>query len=72
MILFYCKDFIDGSQDIEALKFGGYINNDSIDLYKMPLLNTHGLATEYCEVTSKVAAGTIKDYQKNIYEKYLE
>ena len=46
--------------------------NYSIDLYKMPLLNTHGLADEYCDVANRVAAGTIKEYQRNaVYEEFL-
>lgn len=45
---------------------------DSIDLYKMPLLNTHGLAAEYCDVVDRVASGTIREYQRDIvYEEFI-
>lgn len=44
----------------------------SIDLYKMPLLNTHGLAREYGNVVKKVASGEIKEYQRNIvFDEFL-
>lgn len=44
----------------------------SIDLYKMPLLNTHGLAREYCRVVEKVSSGEIKEYQREIlFEEFL-
>ena len=46
--------------------------NNSIDLYKMPLLNTHSLAAEYCDVVSRVHAGTIKEYQRNeVYNEFI-
>ena len=38
----------------------------SIDLYRMPLLNTHGLAEEYCDVANKVNSGEVKEYQRDI------
>lgn len=38
----------------------------SIDLYRMPLLNTHGLAEEYCNVANKVKSGEVKEYQRDI------
>jgi len=44
----------------------------SIDLYKMPLLNTHGLAYEYCDVAQKVAEGTIKEHQRiEVYNEFI-
>lgn len=44
----------------------------SIDLYKMPLLNTHGLAAEYCDVSRRVADGSIKEYQRTaVFEEFL-
>lgn len=46
--------------------------NNSIDLYKMPLLNTHSLAAEYCDVVSRVNAGSIKEYQRNeVYNEFI-
>ena len=48
------------------------LSNASIDLYKMPLLNTHGLAAEYCDVVKRVSDGTIKEYQRDIvYEEFI-
>lgn len=38
----------------------------SIDLYRMPLLNIHGLAEEYCDVANKVNSGEVKEYQRDI------
>lgn len=44
----------------------------SIDLYKMPLLNTHSLAAEYCDVAKRVAIGTIREYQQTIvFEEFI-
>lgn len=44
----------------------------AIDLYKMPLLNTHGLAYEYCDVAKKVANGTFKEYQRTeVYNEFI-
>ena len=55
------------AQRIEEMLF-----DYSIDLYKMPLLNTHGLAREYCRVVEKVASGEIKEYQREIlFEEFL-
>lgn len=55
------------AQRIEEMLF-----DYSIDLYKMPLLNTHGLAREYCRVVEKVSSGEIKEYQREIlFEKFL-
>ena len=45
----------------------------TIDLYKMPLLNTHGLASEYCEVSQKVNKGIISKYHRdNLFEEFKE
>lgn len=55
------------AQRIEEMLF-----DYSIDLYKMPLLNTHGLAREYCKVVEKVSSGEIKEYQREIlFEEFL-
>ena len=55
------------AQRIEEMLF-----DYSIDLYKMPLLNTHGLAREYCRVVEKVSSGEIKEYQREIlFEEFL-
>lgn len=55
------------AQRIEEMLF-----DYSIDLYKMPLLNTHGLAREYCRVVEKVLSGEIKEYQREIlFEEFL-
>ncbi len=55
------------AQRIEEMLF-----DYSIDLYKMPLLNTHSLAREYCEVVGKVSSGEIKEYQREIlFEEFL-
>lgn len=44
----------------------------SIDLYRMPLLNTHGLAEEYCDVWNKVDLNEVKEYQRDIvFEEFL-
>lgn len=49
------------------------LTNHSIDLFKMPLLNTHGLADEYCDVANRVKAGGIIDYQLTaVYEEFIE
>ena len=49
------------------------LSNNSIDLYKMPLLNTHGLASEYCNIVKKVSDGTIKEYQRDIvFEEFID
>lgn len=45
----------------------------SIDLYRMPLLNTHGLICEYCNVANKVNSGEVKEYQRDIvYDELLK
>ena len=42
-------------------------------LYKMPLLNTHGLIIEYLNVDKKMKKGEVKEYQREIvYEELLE
>lgn len=46
--------------------------NYSIDLYKMPLLNTHALAAEYRDIAVRVTASTIKEYQRDVvYEEFI-
>lgn len=43
----------------------------SIDLYRMPLLNTHGLAEEYCEIAKKV--DDIREYQRDVvFEEFVD
>lgn len=45
----------------------------SIDLYRMPLLNTHQLLYEYCSVYAKVEFEGVKEYQRNIvFDELLE
>ena len=56
------------SQRLEEMLF-----NYTIDLFRMPLLNTHGLADEYCKVAKKVKTNDIKEYQKNIvFDEFVE
>lgn len=38
----------------------------SVDLYRMPLLNTHGLIYEYCNIYHKVKFDGVKEYQRDI------
>lgn len=46
--------------------------SNSIDLYKMPLLNTHGLAVEYCDVSKKVDEGIVREYQRTaVYDEFI-
>lgn len=46
--------------------------NYTIDLFRMPLLNTHGLAYEYCEIAKKVHKNEIKEYQLiQIYDEFI-
>ena len=43
------------------------------DLYKMPLLNTHGLINEYSIVSYKMTLGEVKEYQGDIiFEELVE
>lgn len=45
----------------------------SVDLYRMPLLNTHGLLYEYCNIYAKVEFEGVKEYQRNIvFDELLE
>ena len=45
----------------------------SIDLYRMPLLNTHQLLYEYCSVYAKVEFEGVKEYQRNnLFDELLE
>lgn len=45
----------------------------SIDLYRMPLLNTHGLIDEYCEIAKKVDLKEVKEYQRErVFDEFLE
>lgn len=68
---------IDPSCDADGIVFFAQrleemLSNYSIDLYKMPLLNTHGLAAEYCDVTKRVAEGKIKEYQRTaVYDEFI-
>ena len=46
--------------------------SNSIDLYKMPLLNTHSLAAEYCDVVERIAAGSLKEhYRTAVYDEFI-
>lgn len=38
--------------------------SNSSDLHRMPLLNTHGLAAEYCDVAERVAKGVLKEHYR--------
>jgi len=43
------------------------------DLYKMPLLNIHGLVNEYSSVADKIQLGKVKEYQGTvIFEELVE
>ena len=55
-----------------AQRFEEMLSKESIDLNKMPLLNTCSLATEYCQVTQKVSSGDIKEYQRDaVFEEFI-
>lgn len=48
------------------------LSSNSIDLYKMPLLNTHSLAAEYCDVAERVANGSLKEhYRTAVYDEFI-
>lgn len=49
------------AQRLEEMLF-----NYTIDLYRMPLLNTHGLTEEYCTVADKVKKKEVREYQQVI------
>lgn len=56
------------AQRLEEMLF-----NYTIDLYRMPLLNTHGLADEYCDIAEKVKRKDIKEYQQEvIHEEFID
>ena len=38
----------------------------TVDLYKMPLLNTYRLIKEFCDVHKRMANGEVKEYQLNV------
>lgn len=45
----------------------------SIDLYRMPLLNTHGLAEEFCAVAQKVENNDVREYQRDVvFEEFID
>lgn len=45
----------------------------SIDLFRMPLLNTHGLSHEYCKIAKKVRQNEVKEYQlTQIYQELID
>lgn len=60
-----CSSKIDGilyfAQRLEEMLF-----DYTIDLFRMPLLNTHGLTDEYCTVAKKVEKNEIREYQLNV------
>lgn len=60
-----CSLEIDGilyfAQRLEEMLF-----DYTIDLFRMPLLNTHGLTDEYCTVSKKVEKNEIREYQLNV------
>lgn len=46
--------------------------NSSSDLHKMPLMNTHSLAAEYCYVAKKVADNALKEhYRTAVYDEFI-
>ena len=46
--------------------------NNSTDLYKMPLLNTHSLAAEYCDVVERIATSSLKEhYRTAVYDEFV-
>lgn len=48
------------------------LSNCSDDLYKMPLLNTHSLASEYCKVAKMVDEGVLKEqYRTEVYNEFV-
>lgn len=49
------------SQRLEEMLF-----NYTIDLFRMPLLNTHRLTKEYCAVAKKVKAKEVREYQQTV------
>ena len=55
------------SQRVEEMLY-----NFTIDLFRTPLLNTHGLVQEYCFEAKRVALGIVKDYhRKEIFEELI-
>ena len=55
------------AQRLEEMLF-----NYTIDLYRMPLLNTHGLTEEYCTVAKKVEKKEVREYQREqVYEEFI-
>lgn len=55
------------AQRLEEMLF-----NYTIDLFRMPLLNTHGLTVEYCTVAKKVKEKEVREYQKTIvFEEFV-
>lgn len=68
---------IDASCDSDGIVFFAQrleemLANEAIDLNKMPLLNTHGLASEYCQVSKKVNDGDIKEYLRTaVFEEFV-
>lgn len=60
-----CSLDIDGilyfAQRLEEMLF-----DYTIDLFRMPLLNTHELTKEYCKVAKKVEKNEIRQYQLNV------
>lgn len=55
------------AQRLEEMLF-----NYTIDLYRMPLLNTHGLMKEYCIVAKKVQKEEVREYQREqVYDEFI-
>lgn len=56
------------AQRLEEMLF-----NYTIDLFRMPLLNTHGLTKEYCVVAQKVKKQEIREYQLAVvFDEFIE
>lgn len=56
------------AQRLEEMLF-----NYTIDLFRMPLLNTHGLTKEYCVVAQKVKKQEIREYQRAVvFDEFIE
>ena len=68
---------IDPSDELDGIIFFAQrleemLSKESIDLNKMPLLNTCSLASEYCQVAQKVSSGDVKEYQREaVFEEFV-
>ena len=69
----YDKDFKTDNILFFAQRVEEMLFNYSSDLYKMPLLNTHGLINEYLYIANKLKSGEIKEYQcEKVFEELIE